>query len=101
MITHPSWAWDERPKIDLGRLKTAEPWVQLARFEGANIPVIDAPVFSTFAGEAPDVWPEIETAAPGWWRAAVAGLLAALGIWAAWLTLGPVWRTMTRVGVRS
>ena len=76
----------------------------LARFDGNlnSEEELKLPIFSTFApGQEPDTWPEIETAAL-WLRAAVAGLVAALGIGAAWLTFrAPVWRALLRAGVRS
>ena len=105
-VQHPSWAWDEKLRPKNEPQLFVEPWVMLARFEqaeGREPPgdgVVDGVVFSTFPlGQEPDTWPEIETAAP-WWRAAVAGLLAALAAWAAWLTLRPAWSALVQRGIR-
>jgi hypothetical protein len=97
-VQHPSWAWDERARlIDQPRLRNREPWVQLARFE-ASYEAAGAVIFSTFHGEAPDVWPEMETAAP--WLRVAAGFLLVMVLWGAWVTLRPVWRALTVAGVR-
>ena len=67
---------------------------------GVNSPEIDAPPYSTFApGAEPDVWPEMENAAP--WRGAALGALAALLV-ACWLAVAwlPPLRPWRDVGVR-
>jgi len=111
-VPNLEWVWDERQRTKNGPplFVEPEPWVMLARFsqvpEDGNFNSqgeFKLPVFSTFApGTEPDVWPalETETTGPWWWGPVVAGWLAALAAWAAWLTLRPVWRVLLRTGVR-
>ena len=103
-VPNLEWVWDERQRVknEPPFFVPREPWAMLARFD-ASYEATGGVIFSTFAaGGEPEVWPalETETAAP-WWGAAVAGLLAALAAWAAWLTLAPLWRALVRAGVRS
>jgi len=112
-VPNLEWVWDERQRAKNGPLLFVEPepWVMLARFSELPAGNINSegefklPVFSTFApGTEPDVWPALEPetgTAARFWGAAVAGFLAALAAWAAWLTLAPLWKALVRAGVRS
>lgn len=100
-VNHPDWAWDVSHGTAEQELDRRWP-----QFHPQKLTSLDRTIeFSTFSpGEEPDVWPQIETAAPmlssAGRGAAVGGLLAALAIWSAWL-LGPgLFRALLGVGVR-
>jgi len=92
LLDHPSWAWVKLARLRPPPIDEPEPWVDLVPFEA---------VFSTFApGEEPEVWPQMETAAPGW-GAAVVALLVGMLVGAS-LMWRPRWlRPLLAAGVRQ
>ena len=84
LLDHPAWAWVEMARF---RPSQEEPWDE---------PVIGGlgVIFSTFQGEEPDVWPQLETETASPWWGLAAGALAALLLAVGWFS------GLTAVGVR-
>ena len=79
LLDHPSWAYERDHWVDGAR---RVPWLEVEPL-GPVVPVSGTTgalaEYSSFApGQEPDVWPQMEAAAPGWGAAAVALLVGLL-----------------------